>query len=59
MQLSFRPTETNANNRRLAGKAALAKSDKRIKIKPFNALNPVTWEQHPVISAEKDHLCEP
>ena len=49
----FRTTKTNANNRWLAGKAALAKSDKRVKIKPFDAFNPVTWEQHPVISTKK------
>ena len=49
----FRPAKTNTNKRWLAGKAALAKSDKRIKIKSFNAFNPVTWEQHSVISAKK------
>ena len=49
----FRTTEPDTDDRRLTGEAALTERDQAIQIKPFDAFDPVAWEQHPIIGAEQ------
>ena len=53
----FRATNTNTNNRWLAGKSALAKGNQRIEQEPLDAIYAITGEQHTVISAKQPPLC--